>query len=254
MKTKKFVSMLLVLTTLINLNARFYAHALTANSLKSAYINKDSWLIKELEERLNERHNPSKDEYWKEKVLVGYECIDERYPASEDMVDILKKDDVVALSIPMGYDDFLEDDAELAASIKFEKPVADIVGVLNSPEHPIADVKYTIDFYNLGDNVDDYVKEIDKLGKAITNALAKHDDVVQDFDFESDVKIYVANIEHYTYGFILVDKDDKKLFWCRKAVREFEKSKLYKLKDVLDAHATFARNLAEMLSGHRGWF
>ena len=36
-----------------------------------------------------------------------------------------------------------------------------------------------------------------------------------------------------------------------KAGREFEEGKLYKLRDVLDAHATFARNLAEMLSGHR---
>ena len=251
---RKISAILLILGMVFNLNLVSRCTYISPESLKSAYINKDSWLIKELEEKLSERHNPSKDEHWKEKVLVGYECIDERYPASGDMVDILKKDNVVALSIPMGYDDFLEDDAELAASIKFEGPVANIVEVLNSPDHPMADVKYTIDFYNLGDNVDDYVKEIDKLGKAITNALATHDDVVQSFDFENDVKIYVANIKRYTYGFILVDRNNEKLFWCRKAVREFEKDKLYKLKDVLDAHAKFARNLAEMLNGHRGWF
>ncbi|MBQ3067575.1 MAG: hypothetical protein IJC97_00820 [Oscillospiraceae bacterium] len=257
MKTKKFVSMLLVLTTLIHLNARFYTYALTANSLKSAYINKNSWLIKELEEKMEAEEEASEDGDWKEKVVAIYKCVDGEFPASGDMVDILKKDDMVALSIPMGEDSLLGKGTELGAAVKFSKPVSDVEKVLNSDKLEEG-LQCEIELYNLVNSTDKYMDEIKKIEEVVAKDKSttedERDPTLKDFDFENDVRIYAVTIKRYTYGFILVDKDDKKLFWCRKTVREFEKNKLYKLKDVLDAHATFARNLAEMLSGHRGWF
>ena len=43
-------------------------------------------------------------------------------------------------------------------------------------------------------------------------------------------------MDDYTYGYILKDQKDKKLFWYCEAVKEFEKGKFYKLADILNAY------------------
>ena len=53
---------------------------------------------------------------WAKEVLATYRCIDEKSPESDNIADILKNDEIVSLTIQVGYDELIEDDAELTAS------------------------------------------------------------------------------------------------------------------------------------------
>ena len=254
---KKISVIPLILGMVFNLNLVSSCAYISPEALKSAYINEDSWLINKLEEKIKESDDIDLSTHsdWKKEVLATYRCIDEKSPESDNIADILKNDEIVSLTIQVGYDELIEDDAELTASIKFKTPVDNVIEAINRKTKPV-DMEYEIKFYGLSCDPDGYTQKIQRLEETIKKVKEsrKLNSVVGDFCFNENTKIYIAVIEDYTYGFILVDERKNKLFWCCKTVREFEEGQLYKLSDVLNAHKKFVKNMADFKSGRIGWF
>ncbi len=254
---KKISVILLILGMVFNLNLVSHCAYISPEALKSAYVNESSWLIDKLEEKIEESGDIdlSTCSNWKKEVLATYRCIDEKSPDSDNIADILKNDEIVNLAIQVGNDDFLEDAAKLTASIEFKTHVDNITEAINSITEP-ANMEYEIKLYGLSCDPDGYTQKIQRLEETIKKVKesGNPNPVVGDFCFDENTKIYISVIEDYTYGFILVDNSNNKLFWCCKTVREFEEGQLYKLSDVLDAHKKFVKNMADFKSGRIGWF
>ena len=236
---KKVVLTVVMLIALLNIDAKdCFGYEMSQRSLDSVYVNKDSWVIKKIEEDLIEQKTPSKDPEWKSKVYPMYGCIDDKYPESGAIADILtvNRNKEVGMNVPMGYDDDLEADAELLVTIKFEGVIKDISAAINSPEP--TEVGYKFEYWGSFDS-DKYMDKIEGLDEAITEAMERKDPYIEGFDFEHDIKIYSLNIRDYTWGYVLVDKDNNQLFWCNHNIRRLKNGRLYRLKDVLDAHEAY---------------
>ena len=227
---KKVVITLLSLGMLANFSLIGHC-AITQEAKDSLYLPNNSWVLNKLEEKLTgTAYHPV--ENWKDKVSIGYACVDSGAPNPETIPSVLKTSGTIGVAIPL---DAAQEELGmdlLFAGIEFEKSfeIEDIVEVLNDTEQPTAGGDCKVSIYNSGSGGDTYDAEITAMGKEQANIGA------EDFTFDNQTKIYLAHMGDYTYGYILKDQNDKKLFWCCKAVNEFEKGKFYKLADVLNAY------------------
>lgn len=235
---KKITTLVLSLGMLASTSAISYG-IITPETKNSIYLPHDSWVIAELEKKIDPKYYTLTDD-WKNKVFAGYTCVDSGASKTNKngITSIVKTDRGVGLAIPLkkGEGRLMTD---LYAGIIFWKPdeITDIVAAVSAPEPPTEGECYQVELYNAGANFETYDEKIAAMEKEQANVPET------DFTFNAQTRMYQVNMNTYTDGYILEDDQGRKLFWCHKAINNFEKGKFYKLADVLNAYRDFKESM-----------
>lgn len=231
---KKITTLVLSLGMLASTSVISYGE-FSEETKNSIYLPHDSWVIAELEKKIDPRYYTLTDD-WKNKVFAGYTCVDSGASKTNKngITSIVKTDRGVGLAIPLkkGEGRLMTD---LYAGIIFWKPdeITDIVAAVSGPEPPTEGECYQVELYNAGANFETYDEKIAAMEKEQANVPE------EDFTFNAQTRMYQVNMNTYTDGYILKDDQGRKLFWCHKAINNFEKGKFYKLADVLNAYREY---------------
>jgi hypothetical protein len=221
----------------------FGVRAIDNEAKKSVYLPSTSWVISVLGPMLTPANGYNTAAGWEEKVIVAYGCVDSGAPDSAEMSSVLKKK-TVGLTVPMA-DEPLIGPAALSVTVEFKDEQEDIKTVMTGTQAP-AEAEYSVRLLNLG-SAGHYEKEIEKMTEEQVHVL------VTDFTFDNQVEICSAGMDVYTWGYVLEDKDKKKLFWCCHEVGPFEGGKFHPLNEVLDAYKRYKKNRKELDAGHTQW-
>jgi hypothetical protein len=239
---RKFI-VSLVVAEILSVMSAIGSFGLDAAAKKSIYLPNNSWVISKLEAKLQElSYSPA--EGWKDSVVASYDCVDSMVPEADGEVStIFKKTNTIGLYVSMKNDPFLGT-AVLSVEVKFKKPVDDIVTKIKASEAPAAE-EYELKISNLGSG-GLCERELGKMEEKEADVLA------QDFTFDAQTKVYSAGMGSYTQGFVLVDKNNKKMFWCCKEVGKFKEGEFYKLNDVLDGYKKYEQATKDLqqIGGH----
>ena len=243
---KRTITLLLSLGMLANMSVLSYG-VIAQETKNSIYLPQDSWIIAKLQEKIDATHYVPADG-WKERVSVGYTCMDSGAPDVEKMNSVLQNNRGVGLFIPLQKEKEWPA-MELYAGVEFEKPyeIADIIKAVSATNQPTEGGNCKVDLYNSGSSWGVYDREIEAMEREQVSISQT------DFIFNEATKIYQVNMDTYTYGYILEDKDGKKLFWCCKAANEFETGKFYKLADVLNAYKEYKEKTTGINSWYTHW-
>ncbi len=243
---KKATTLLLSLGMLAN--SSIIGHCAIAPKAKnSVYLPHDSWVVAKLQEKMEAAHyEPA--EGWKDKISVGYTCVDSGAPTVETMSSVIQSSWGAGISVPLkkGTHWFATD---VYGGIKLEgsQDITNIIDVISAKEPPAGVRSCKVEIYNPGSNFETYDHEITAMEREQGSVLGT------DFTFNDETKIYQVNMGIYTYGYILQDDQDRKLFWCCKAANDFEKGKFYKLADVLNAYKEYKERTMGINSGYTRW-
>jgi hypothetical protein len=243
MSMKKFMVEAVAAGMLFGMNA-FGVCAIDEPVKKSVYLPSNSWVISVLESMLTPESGYTPAVGWQEKVIVAYGCVDSGALGSTEMSAVFKKTKTVGLTVPMANDPLIGP-AALSVKVELKDEPADIKVAMVDTVAPGAD-QYSMRFLNLG-SAGHYEKEITK--------MAGEQDKVQeaDFTFNGQVEIYSVGMDVYTWGYVLKDRDNKKLFWCCHGVGPFKEAKFYKLSEVLNAYKEYEEKSKELNGYNTRW-
>lgn len=244
---KKATTLILSLGMLASNPAINYG-AIAEGTKNSIYLPHNSWVIAKLEEKLANTHYKLADD-WKDKVSVGYSCVDSGAPTVETMSSVIQNSRGAGLSIPLKKEEKWPA-MRLSVRVEFEKPyeIADIVKAVSAENQPVEGV-CKITLYNSVSGFETYDHEIAAMEGEQGNVQET------EFTFNTATKIYQVSMDGhgYTYGYILEDDQSRRLFWCCKAANEFEKGKFYKLADVLNAYKEYKERTTGIDSPYIRW-
>jgi hypothetical protein len=211
---------------------------ITTQAKESVYLPESSWVIAIMEAKLTaEGYAGGTD--WKKKIVMGHSCVVEKI-FEDDITDpktTFEKANVVKLSVPVQENPFTTA-TNLSVEVKFEQPI-DVETIMKSQTAPA--IAYKIKLLNLAPS-GECEGEIGEIESKEANATAKG------FVFDEKTKIYSAKIGTYSWGYILVDSNQKVLFWCCHEAGEYKKENFYNLKDVLNSYWKSMEKLKELQS------
>ena len=243
---KKMTTLVLSLGMLASTSVISYGE-LTLETKNSIYLPRDSWVITKLEEKLATTHYKPTDD-WKDKVSVGYGCTYSEAPDTKPISSVLIGSQGAGLVIPLKK----EEDwsvTELYGDVKFENAYAvkDIVAAVSAPEPPAEGGYSMVKLCYSGSRLGAYEREMAAMEKEEVNVPE------EDFTFNAQTKMYQVSMDGYTFGCIFEDDQGRKLFWCSKAINNFEEEKFYKLADVLNAYKDYKERTTGINSPYVRW-
>ena len=242
---KKLVVTLIATGVLSVVNGAVVGFGLPESAKNSVYLPNNSWVIDKLQGKFAARPGYNPVESWKDNVMVTYECVDSGTPEEAgDISAIFKKTKTVGLSVPMEDEPFVGPMAS-SVEVKFKEAIVNIrAKMVETTAQPAESCD--LELLNLGSD-GAYKKEMEKM------ALEEVTVPASEFTFDNETKVYSAGMDTYTWGYILEDKDGKRLFWCCHEVGEFKEGKFRKLADVLEGYKKFEKIRRDLQnSGYHG--
>ena len=244
MNGRTFKTLLVLLVIMLNIHTIGYC-SISQQTLNSMCIDKDSWVIPKLYEKIQNwhgKHIVPENESWKESVRTAYVCTNSgSLPESDPIDKVLYGSNVITLNIPIKIKE-IDTVIVFGGHMKFKKMLPSITSVVNASKQPteLKDEDYEIEIENLSFGTNDgYLEDIKTMA-------TKEEDIAKfGFTLDEETTMYSIGMERYTYGYILVDKSNKKLFWCKESVQNFEKGNFYDLNEVLNAFKEYTAQLGE---------
>lgn len=184
---------------------------------------------------------------WDEKVIIGWECIDDEGSINIENVEAnFKATNSINLDVPVISQDEEEAGpgvlivASFNLKFKTNSPlyIQNISEILNSEEQP--DVVTEFRFMNIIGFLDNYDAEF--------NLMNREKAENREMNFE-EARIIPISMGFYTGGYVLIPNDSVSLndvwFWCSREFSEYEENKFYKLAEVLRSHCSITKKINE---------
>ncbi len=213
---------------------------MTPENINSIYVNENSWIIEKLEEKMKDLYGkgitPINDK-WKKCIGMAYVCVDTGMPSDNKIDSVLYGGHLVSLNMPIEIKE-MSGLILLEGFVRFKKPVDSLLDAINSTIAPEKDEEYEIEINGVApSDYSFYINDFKQMDKKQEEAAKKFG-----FIFDKDTKIYAAGMDRYTYGYILKDTSNNKLFWCKESVQTFEKENFYRLEDVLNGFRDYVQS------------